>query len=63
MIQEGEQWQTRGGEIYTIFSIGADKEYPIVAINNKTKQFEKFSREGYSVNKSFPTGKDLVERL
>ncbi len=53
---------TRNGEIFTIFSIGTDKEFPIIAINDK-KRLEKFTRDGYLVNKTFPKSGDLVTPL
>jgi hypothetical protein len=62
MIKEGERWMTRNGEIFTIFSIGTDKEFPIIAINDK-KRLEKFTRDGYLVNKTFPKSGDLVTPL
>jgi hypothetical protein len=56
----GQLWKSRSGKFFTVLFVNQGSEYPIVALDEKSRML-KFTKEGFFVNKEFFHENDLTE--
>lgn len=63
MINVGEHWQTRDGQVVGIFKIIESKtQYPIIAIDDKRRLIS-YTGDGFYSHREFPNEKDLMYKI